>query len=64
MNIFEKSAAEQRRIEEFLDRASHALLELAPFTEYVSVANLHQVRDDFISKINDFYRREDRKSVV
>lgn len=55
MPIFEKTAAEQKRIDEFLENAENAIKTLEPYSECVNIGELRRVCDNFRSKINDFY---------
>ncbi|WP_298482119.1 dynamin family protein [uncultured Ruminococcus sp.] len=60
MLIFEKTAAEQAKINAFLTRADQTLSQLAPYADYLTLTDLRRVRDSFVAKTDDFYR-SDRK---
>ena len=60
MPIFEKTAHEQNRINEFIDKSGEYLSKLNGYEEYVQIKELQRVREDFEKNIQDFYR-DDRK---
>ena len=54
MPIFEKTAAEQKRIDEFLENAENAIKTLEPYSECVNIGELRRVCDNFRSKSMTF----------
>ena len=60
MAIFEKTASEQKRIDEFIEKADKCLEKLSGYEEYAPINALKSIREHFDVKIQDFYR-SDRK---
>lgn len=60
MQIFEKTASEQKRIDEFIDKADKCLEKFSGYEEYAPINALKSIREHFDVKIQDFYR-SDRK---
>lgn len=60
MNLFEKTASEQKRIDEFLNITEKHLEKLEGYEEYVQTSLLKGVREDLLQITNNFYRN-DRK---
>lgn len=60
MPIFEKTASEQKRIDEFLNITEKSIEKLNGYEEYVQTNLLKNVREDLMSTTNNFYR-SDRK---
>jgi len=55
MNLFEKTASEQKRIDEFLNITEKHLEKLKGYEEYVQTSLLKGVREDLLQITNNFY---------
>ena len=60
MPIFEKTAASQQQIDQFLADTERSVAALSEYADYVTVSGLQRICRDFAQNIDDFYR-DDRK---
>lgn len=60
MPIFQKTAASQQQIDQFLTDTEKSIAVLNEYTDYIITSELQRIRREFAKNINDFYR-DDRK---
>lgn len=60
MPAFIKSAQDELKFNEFIEKINKTIDTLSPYKDYTDLSQLEKVRDSFRNKIDDFYRK-DRK---
>ena len=60
MSIFQKTAAEQRRIDDFKNKLQQSISKLEPYSEQIDFTELKRLLKSFNAQVEDFYR-SDRK---
>lgn len=58
--IFKKTDLDEKKFFEFVEKINGTINTLSPYADHTKLPQLEKVRDDFCSKVNDFYR-VDRK---
>lgn len=60
MPIFQKTAAEQQRIDDFKNKLQQSISKLEPYSEQIDFTELKRLLESFNAQVDDFYR-SDRK---
>ena len=60
MPIFQKTAAEQQRIDDFKNKLQQSIVKLEPYSEQIDFTELKRLLESFNAQVDDFYRN-DRK---
>lgn len=60
MPIFQKTAAEQQRIDDFKNKLQQSITKLEPYSEQIDFTELKRLLESFNAQVDDFYR-SDRK---
>ena len=63
MPVFEKTAFEQKKIDEFTTFADECLSKLGEYSEYIQTNGLQKIREDFVRRVADFYRNDRKLNV-
>ena len=64
MSIFEKTAVEQQKIEEFKQKIQHTIQQLTPYKEQADITELQKLYDSFHRKTEDFYRNDRKLNIA
>lgn len=63
MLVFEKTASEQKQIDDFTTFTGEYISKLSEYGEYVQTSELQKIREDFARNVADFYRNDRKLNV-